>query len=127
MDWKHFSTNNSPSTSNNYDDMWGKIWKLNAPPKHIHLLWRILMNALPAKDNLFKKGVKCDPLCPRCGDQKETISHVFLDCEWVRQVWLASSLSINLSSTSNPNITKWLHHMMLNSDLESMEKISSIL
>ncbi|KAK2373667.1 hypothetical protein QL285_074691 [Trifolium repens] len=125
MDWRDHFDNNNVSSSSNYNNIWGKIWKLRVPPKHTHLLWRILRNALHVKDNLFKKGVKCDPLCPKCGDYKETLSHVFLECEWVKQVWLASPLTINLNATHDPNIIKWIYHMAMNTSTESMEFITS--
>jgi hypothetical protein len=127
MEWRDYADNNNASSSSNYNDIWGKIWKLKVPPKHTHLLWRILRNALPVKDNLFKKGVNCDPLCPRCDGYKETLSHVFLECEWVKQVWLASPLTINLSTVHNPNIINWIYHMVMNTRMESMEIITSTL
>jgi hypothetical protein len=66
-------------------------------------------------------------MCSRCGNNKETLLHVFLECEWVKQVWLASPLTINLSASQNPNITKWLYHMTMNTSMESMEIIATTL
>jgi hypothetical protein len=90
MNWGEEGNNGSTSSSTLHDAIWGRLWKLNVPPKHSHLLWRILNNVLPTKTNLANRGVKCDPFRPRCPTKMETINHVFLDCEWAKQVWLAS-------------------------------------
>ncbi|GAU49902.1 hypothetical protein TSUD_139580 [Trifolium subterraneum] len=82
MDWGINTDANKANSSNNPKDFWPKLWNLNVPPKHSHLIWRIINNALPVKGNIFKKGIQCDPLCPRCSTTIETCHHVFLECDW---------------------------------------------
>jgi hypothetical protein len=63
MDWtnRHLPQ----STSNHYDDhpRWKKLRKLHVPPKQIHLIWRIINNAIPVKEKLTSRGIRCTPLC----------------------------------------------------------------
>ncbi|XP_045831279.1 uncharacterized protein LOC123922626 [Trifolium pratense] len=54
MEWGNIP---NASPSNNSQHIWNVLWKLKVPPKHSHLLWRVLHNALPVKNNLFKRGV----------------------------------------------------------------------
>ncbi|PNX67651.1 hypothetical protein L195_g055740, partial [Trifolium pratense] len=124
MEWGNLS---NATTSNNSQDVWKAIWKLNVPPKHSHLLWRALNNALPVKNNLFKRGVRCDPLCPRCSNTLETTHHVFLECEWAKQVWFASSLTLNLGKNQPTDLHDWLISMMNNTNKECVEEITAII
>ncbi|GAU40964.1 hypothetical protein TSUD_187210 [Trifolium subterraneum] len=126
MEWGQYSDVNKASSSNKLEEIWTMIWKLNVPPKHNHLMWRILNNVIPVKGNIFKKGIQCDPLCPRCSNTMETSSHVFLECEWVKQVWFASPLTINLNTNQFPNFFEWLQHMFKYADKESREVIVAI-
>lgn len=86
IDWQN-SSQNQPSSSHHEDNpRWKKFWKLDVPPKQLHLIWRILNNAIPVKDKLLKRGIRCAPLCAYCNDKLETIYHIFIECEWVRKV-----------------------------------------
>jgi hypothetical protein len=125
MEWDNNKARDSPSTSTNQDDIWHKIWALNVPPKHSHLLWRILNGALPVKSNLFRKGVRCDPMCPRCHNHVETIHHVFLDCEWSKQVWFSSILSINQNHNKFNNFSDWFNFLAKHTDNLQLEQITA--
>ncbi|PNY14022.1 ribonuclease H [Trifolium pratense] len=103
------------------------LWELNVAPKHSHFLWRALNEAIPVKGNLFKKGVKCDPLCPRCFNHVETIHHAFLDCVWAKQLWFSSTLTINLNHCHYTNLHDWVLHMFKQTDKASREIITATL
>ena len=48
-------------------DKFSFIWDLKVPNKVIYHVWRALMNRLPTRDNLFKRGDINDQqelLCP---------------------------------------------------------------
>ncbi|PNX95563.1 ribonuclease H, partial [Trifolium pratense] len=124
MEWGNLP---NASPSNNSQHIWNVLWKLKVPPKHSHLLWRVLHNALPVKNNLFKRGVRCDPLCPRCSNSMETIHHVFLDCEWAKQTWFASALTLNLGQNQLTDFYDWINYMINNTNKECIEKITAIM
>ncbi|GAU44440.1 hypothetical protein TSUD_129340 [Trifolium subterraneum] len=85
MEWGNTNDVNNAHTSSSCEEIWKFLWKLNVPPKHVHLMWRTLNNAIPVKGNIFKRGVRCDPLCPRCLCNVETTHHAFLECDWAKQ------------------------------------------
>ena len=59
---------NQPSSSRIKENtIWCKIWKLSIPSKIKHFLWRALINSLPTKMNLKKRGVQVWEVCDRCG------------------------------------------------------------
>ena len=75
------------STSDSRKPLWKKLWHLSIPPKVRIFAWRMCLNALPTLVNLQSKGVvNCD-ICPTCGKEPETISHVFVNCEMAKRVW----------------------------------------
>ncbi|GAU35403.1 hypothetical protein TSUD_160540 [Trifolium subterraneum] len=106
MDWATLNNENSGSNTLAIDPTWNKLWKQKIPPKQAHLLWRILHQALPVKNNLNSKGIHCNPICPRCNNSLETIDHVFMHCEWVKGVWFGSPMTIQFNET-HPPFSEW--------------------
>jgi ribonuclease HI len=126
-DWKSQQTL-SGSNYNNMNPMWKHLWKLKIPPKQSHLIWRILNNALPVKDNLITRGIRCDPICYRCNSALETTNHVFLTCEWARAIWFGSPLTINFKLiTQQMTFTEWLANLIQSTDKEDTSKIIAII
>lgn len=62
------------------------VWKLDAPSKIHHFIWRALNNALPVAELLIHRGMEVNPACKVCGEL-ETINHVFLSCPFAKCVW----------------------------------------
>ncbi|KAK2383475.1 hypothetical protein QL285_070923 [Trifolium repens] len=54
-EWDSKTGDPSTSGSNNDNPCWGKIWMQNILPKHNQLVWRILNNVLPVRDNTTRK------------------------------------------------------------------------
>lgn len=78
-EWKTQATA-TPSTSNNINPIWKKVQSLHTIPRHKSLLWRVLNNSLPVRNELSKRGNHCTMLCPRCNIKVETNTHVFMSC-----------------------------------------------
>ncbi|GAU47963.1 hypothetical protein TSUD_280220 [Trifolium subterraneum] len=125
INWEESTVTTATSSSAMPTNIWQMLWKLNVPPKHSHFIWRLLNEAILVKGNLFKKGIRCDPLCPRCYNQMETSHHVFLDCVWAKQVWFASPLTINLNECQFANLNDWVLHMFNQIDHASKELIAA--
>jgi hypothetical protein len=49
--------------SSQHDD-WLRLWKIQAPPKTKHLLWRICRGCLPSRVRLQEKHIHCQLSCP---------------------------------------------------------------
>jgi hypothetical protein len=81
MEWNDYDTTAATSSHNDMETRWKKIWSLAVPPKQTHLIWRILDNALPVKENLLYRGIRCAPFCSYYGTKLETINHIFMECD----------------------------------------------
>jgi hypothetical protein len=127
IDWNYYNSNHGQTSNNNKEaHMWKKLWNTKVPPKQIHLIWRILNNAIPTKPNLITKGILCDSLCPRCNKATESIDHVFLHCDWVSQLWFCSPLTITTTNIQSQSFCEWLKYMLIHTDKESFQQITSI-
>lgn len=63
------------------------VWFTNNIPKWAFILWIVCLKKLPTKDRLTKWGMQIDPLCILCSQKAETVSHLFFDCVYSRQIW----------------------------------------
>jgi hypothetical protein len=73
-------------------ESWGKLWKIKAPPKAKHLLWRICKECLPSRVRLSNRGVQCLIVCPICTTEMEEELHIFFQCEGSREAWSVMGL-----------------------------------
>jgi ribonuclease HI len=71
---------------------WHSLWKILAPPKTKHLLWRVCKGCLPTRLRLQEKHVPCTLLCPLCNQEEEDEWHTFFGCETSLQAWQAAGL-----------------------------------
>jgi len=82
-----------PTSSHHFDPLiWKLIWNSVVQPKIKFFLWSACQNALPTLDNLYRRKMVPEPLCPICKSEPETIEHTLLLCPWMTQVWNDSSL-----------------------------------
>ncbi|XP_019177841.1 PREDICTED: uncharacterized protein LOC109173035 [Ipomoea nil] len=73
---------------------WLKLWKLKIPPKWKMLLWRAISDILPTTTNLLIRRVDVDPHCAMCGMFQEHTMHALVLCEFARNIWEQSNLTI---------------------------------
>jgi hypothetical protein len=73
-------------------DFWKKLWAIKIPNSSKIFLWRACQNLLPTKQNLLKKGVVEDDLCPCCKIQEESIIHALWSCPSAQDVWGSGSI-----------------------------------
>ncbi|KAK2388665.1 Ribonuclease H superfamily protein [Trifolium repens] len=59
---------------------WSNIWKIQAPPKAKHLLWRICKGCIPTWSRLQARCVPCPLNCPICEHCTEDDWHIFFNC-----------------------------------------------
>jgi hypothetical protein len=60
-----------------------------------NFLWKVSLNLLPTKDNLYRKKIAQDPLCPICLQEQETTGHIQWGCRPSQAVWQESSRKIH--------------------------------
>ncbi|GLT61404.1 hypothetical protein SLA2020_341140 [Shorea laevis] len=74
---------------------WKQLWKLKVPPKVKNFIWRAILNSLPSMDNLVKRGIVQEALCPICHSSDETLMHLLFFCPHVEPIWFGSALGLN--------------------------------
>ncbi|KAK9214864.1 hypothetical protein WN944_006864 [Citrus x changshan-huyou] len=74
-----------PSCSNPNPSQWNVIWKLKIPEKVKIFLWRAAKNILPTAENLWKKRVMQEAICPVCRSGWENTVHALVDCKIARK------------------------------------------
>lgn len=57
---------------------WQNLWSSLVAPKIKHLAWCAIHGGLPVKTQLAYRGMDIDVKCPFCGEEEETITHLFL-------------------------------------------------
>ena len=92
--------------------LWGDLWKIKAPPKLKHFLWRSLSGALAVKERLQSRGIPGDSTCPLCGQASETICHVLFTCDKARQVWDLANISLPQRGFSRTSMVLNIFHLL---------------
>lgn len=84
------------------DRLWKDIWTANLHERLKVFLWRLAAD-VPLKDTLYERTGKGDPSCTLCGFNKETSSHLFLECPAARAVAFSSKWGLKLDSVATSN------------------------
>jgi hypothetical protein len=79
--------NGECSTSYGNSVFWKKNWAVKASNASKNFLWRACQNVLPTKQNLLRKGVVENDLCPCCHSEVESVIHVLWECPGAQDVW----------------------------------------
>lgn len=77
------------NVSNNQIDCWPwkLIWKVKIPYKVACFTWLLARKAVLTQDILIRRGFHLCSKCYLCGEEAETISHLFLHCRIIEQLW----------------------------------------
>jgi hypothetical protein len=63
-------------------------------------LWKACRNVLATKENLLRRIIIYDPLCPICELENESVGHILWSCGSAKDVWLESIRKIQKSSNA---------------------------
>ena len=66
---------------------WKLIWKVKIPPKVSCFTWLLAKQAVLTQENLMKRGIQLSPRCFLCGEEAETVNHLFLHCRITNILW----------------------------------------
>lgn len=80
------------------DGKWKRIWHIKTPMKVRSFIWKCLHNIVPLNVNLFQRKMPVDRMCPKCGDEPESVDHMLFHCEQAVRVWLLSQTGGNADS-----------------------------
>ncbi|KAK7247568.1 hypothetical protein RIF29_42453 [Crotalaria pallida] len=102
-------THGKSSNSNFGNDViWKKIWAVKSLPRYCDLIWRASKNIIPMKQNLLKRGITEDPLCPLCSECEESIVHALLRCREVQPIRFASPLALGINADETNSFLDWI-------------------
>jgi len=82
----HYFTNTADTVDRSEVD---DVWLKQIPSKVSLLVWRLLRNKLPTKDNMAQRGdlASTDMACLAGCDTTETVTHLFLHCTISSDLW----------------------------------------
>jgi hypothetical protein len=84
-----------------------RIWKSVAPLKVNAFFWQALIDKIPSRSNLFRRGVVQeveDTYCNRCGVSIETTTQILLHCNLASTVWYRVCNWLGNSLVNPPNL-----------------------
>uniref|UniRef100_A0A2N9F380 Reverse transcriptase zinc-binding domain-containing protein n=1 Tax=Fagus sylvatica TaxID=28930 RepID=A0A2N9F380_FAGSY len=67
--------------------LWRKTWKMAIPGKVKHCIWRAYHETLPTYQQLHRRKIRSDAICPVCSQEDETTLHVLWQCLLARNTW----------------------------------------
>ncbi|CAB4268750.1 unnamed protein product [Prunus armeniaca] len=102
--------------------VWRKIWEVRVPPKVRLFLWRAMLNILPTKVNLKRRGVAELGGCVFCGEE-ETGFHVFVQCPMAEAVWHHCSCWGSLQRVVAVDLTAWFQDVALTLSAPELEQV----
>jgi hypothetical protein len=89
--WSSFMVNSA-------SHLWRRLWSLKLPRHILLFLWRACNEILPTKNNLYKRKVVTDQLCPMCSSEAESVGHALWRCVSAQAVWGSCKGPIQKSS-----------------------------
>lgn len=88
---------------------WKILWQMNIKRKIRTFLWRCNHNAIPVKAELKRRKLQVDPTCQLCGEQEETIEHLFFHCERAQRIWAIAPIRWDGLHILTTNFKSWWH------------------
>ena len=95
------------------DKLWQKVWHTDSIPKVNSFIWILLHNKLLTTENLRKRGINGPSRCALCNSDEETISHLFLHCNFSLLVWrsvLPPGMALNFPDLVVQLFADWSKH-----------------
>ncbi|GJV02489.1 RNA-directed DNA polymerase, eukaryota, reverse transcriptase zinc-binding domain protein [Tanacetum coccineum] len=89
-------------------DQFATRWNRCVPIKINVFMWRLLLNKLPSRVNLDRRGIDVGSiLCPICQDDVESVYHLFFSCEMAKDLWDLLAKWWELDIPVCANISEW--------------------
>ena len=76
--------------------------------------WKILHNAIPVRSKLARRGIQCDTTCSLYNSEVESISHLFLQCNFARAIWFGMDVNIRHLVYQNCSLQQWISQLCSN-------------
>lgn len=107
-------------------DIWKKIWTLPVPAVERNFLWRACKEILPTRENLCRRKIITDPLCPVCGLTVESGFHILWQCPSAIDVWSMGSKKFQKSVFTGPDFRQVAEAMFNKCDQEELAQFAGL-
>lgn len=99
--WIQNSINNNVNSSK----LLKRMWNLSLPHKVEIFSWLLILGKLQTRDHLARYVNNMPTICPLCNSKNESLSPLFVNCDFARHVWniptISNSLRINQTLNFN--------------------------
>lgn len=102
---------------------WHKlVWHRKAIPRHAFILWLATLGRLPTKDVLSKHGMSVDLTCILCGQEEESLNHLFFSCSFSSSIWISLCGKCNIPSVAMnwEDTLRWMAQTFRGNSLSSL-------
>jgi hypothetical protein len=96
--YKHYVKHMTVEHNHMVQEDCNSLWRICAPPKTKHLLWRVCRGCLPTRSRLKERYVPCSNECPFCLNHDEDDWHTLFGCNKSRNVWIEADMGEVLES-----------------------------
>ncbi|XP_071939782.1 uncharacterized protein [Coffea arabica] len=114
--YQHMNRLRRDSGSTSYDQqnsrIWKSVWTLKLKHKLKHFIWRCLHHSLPVNEQIQKRTGKGSPMCRSCGEEVETLEHMFFFCDTAETTWKLAPLQWDGLRELRGNFVKWWEGML---------------
>ena len=123
---KSISDRSRGSGSQPMTSQWTAVWKIREPPVVNMFLWKACRDILATRENLHRRKITPDPLCPICGREAETVGHILWSCGSAKDVWLESTRKIQKSTSDEVDFSTIFGTMMEKLDPGDLQRFAMI-
>ena len=92
--------------------LWSSLWKIKAPAKIKHFLWKALSGAVAVMDRLRSRGIQVDTTCKVCNSGIETICHLLFTCPMAKDTWERSAITLPAAGFSTNSVFLNIYHLL---------------
>ncbi|XP_027076016.1 uncharacterized protein [Coffea arabica] len=93
-------------------EVWKFLWDLNMKHKLKHFIWKRLQNILPVNEVIKRRVGRGSELCACCGEQPETVEHMFFYCKHAELIWKASPIQWDGLLEFRKSVWLWWNSLM---------------
>ncbi|XP_026440608.1 uncharacterized protein LOC113339581 [Papaver somniferum] len=92
----------------NVEIKWSRIWNMKTTPAVKIFIWKVAHSILPNSMRVAAILPDIDTTCKLCNESRETLSHMFLHCNYATQVWMHFNFSMEFIRNGTKTFHEWL-------------------
>jgi hypothetical protein len=115
------------SSRGEVNKIWKRIWNLPVPSVEKNFLWHPCSEILPTRENLCRRKIIMDPLCPLCGIEVEFGFHILCQCPSAMDVWSSmGNIKFQKSNFLGPSFMQVVEGLFSKCDQEETLQFSGL-